>query len=101
MKPKWDIFELGLGLFRGLLNDPRQRKLLYAWTNTLSLDDARIRDMWLNMAWLTPCDNAIPREALVYTWLPFCEAEEVAVCFIHYKYTGSDMVPFAPVTFAD
>ena len=42
----------------------------------------RIRDMWLNMAWLTPCDNAFPREALVYTWLPFCEAEEVCASYI-------------------
>jgi hypothetical protein len=74
-------FRTWVGMIQRIIERPKAKKASL-WTNTLSLDDARIRDMWLNMAWLTPCDNAIPREALVYTWLPFCEAEEVCASYI-------------------
>ena len=37
VKPKWDIFELGLAWFRGLLTDPKERRLPYC-SSTLKKD---------------------------------------------------------------
>jgi hypothetical protein len=74
-------FRTWIGMIQRIIDRPKGKKASL-WTNTLSLDDARIKDMWLNMAWLTPYDNASPRESLVYTWLPFCEAEEVCASYI-------------------
>ena len=79
-------FRAWIGMIQRIIYRPKGKKASL-WTNTLSLDDVRIKDMWLNMAWLTPCDNAAPREASVYTWLPFCLRSRGSVCIIHYKYT--------------
>ena len=52
------------------------------WTSSISLDDERIKDMFLNVAWLTPCNDVSPQEALEYKWLPHSDAEEVCASYI-------------------
>ena len=74
-------FRSWIGMIQRIVFRPKGKKASL-WTSTLSLDDERIKDMWLNMAWLSPCDGASPREALEYTWLPFSDAEEVCASFI-------------------
>jgi len=49
------------------------------WTSSLALDDARIKEMWLNMAWLTPSNGVAPRGALQYEWTG-CSVDEEEVC---------------------
>ena len=51
-------------------------------THSLALDDARIKEMWLNMAWLAPSDGVAPRDALQYEWMAYADAEEVCASYI-------------------
>lgn len=74
-------FRHWIGMIQRIVYRPRNGKASL-WTSSLSLDDERIKDMWLNVAWLTPYDNISPREALEYKWLSYSDAEEICASYI-------------------
>ena len=74
-------FRSWIGMIQRIIYRPSKGKPSL-WTSSLSLDDERIKDMFLNVAWLTPCNDVSPREALEYKWLPYSDAEEVCASYI-------------------
>jgi hypothetical protein len=74
-------FRSWIGMIQRIIHRPPKGKPSL-WTSSISLDDERIKDMFLNVAWLTPCNDISPRDALEYKWLPYSDAEEVCASYI-------------------
>jgi len=74
-------FRSWIGMIQKIVHRPPKGKPSL-WTSSISLDDERIKDMFLNVAWLTPCNDVSPREALEYKWLPYSDAEDVCASYI-------------------
>ena len=75
-------FRSWIGMIQRIIHRPPKGKPSL-WTSSISLDDERIKDMFLNVAWLTPCDDLSPREAFEYKWLPYSDAEVCASYIIN------------------
>jgi len=76
-------FRPWIGMIQRIIYRPKIKgKNPSLWTSSLALDDARIKEMWLNMAWLTPSNGVAPRDALQYEWMAYADAEEVCASYI-------------------
>ena len=56
-------FRSWIGMIQRIIHRPPKGKPSL-WTSSISLDDERIKDMFLNVAWLTPCNDISPRRGI-------------------------------------